>query len=76
VNVLDPEAIIIGGGFGLGLSEGPDWDHLNGATRQKHLVERASRPAHPARRHWNRRRMGAAARAWQHFKATSLTTKP
>jgi glucokinase len=32
VNVLDPEAVIIGGG--LGLSEGPFWDHFIASTRQ------------------------------------------
>ena len=32
VNVLDPEAVIIGGG--LGLSEGPFWDHFIDSTRK------------------------------------------
>jgi glucokinase len=77
VNVLDPEAIIIGGGFGLGLSEGPYWDHLIGATRQN-IWSSAHRdlPILRAGTGKDAGWMGTAASAWQHFKATSLTTKP
>src|SRR6266581_4694981 len=32
VNVLDPEAVVIGGG--LGLSQGPYWEHLIASSRR------------------------------------------
>lgn len=64
VNVLDPEAIIVGGG--LGLSEGLYWDHLTASTR-RHIWSNLRRglpilrAATGADAGW----MGAAAKAWQ-----------
>ena len=64
VGVLDPEAIVIGGG--LGLSEGPFWEHFVSAARrhiwsdiQRHLhILRAATGADAG---W----IGAAAHAWR-----------
>jgi len=70
VNVLDPEAVIIGGG--LGLSGGPYWDHLVAATR-RHVWAEAHRglpilrAATGADAGW----LGAAAAAWR---ANSIST--
>lgn len=64
VNVLDPEAVVIGGG--LGLSEGPFWEHSVASTR-RHIWSAVNRPlpilraATGADAGW----LGAAARAWQ-----------
>ena len=74
VSVLDPETVIIGGG--LGLSEGPYWDHLIVATR-RHIWSDAHRelPILRAVTGADAGWMGAAARAWGHFNSTRLMTK-
>jgi len=64
VNVLDPEAVIVGGG--LGLSEGPFWDHFIAATR-RHIWSGLHRdlPILKAATGTDAGWMGAAARAAQ-----------
>ena len=64
VNVLDPEAVVIGGG--LGLSEGPFWDEFIAATRrhiwsEMHRDLPMLRAATGADAGW----IGAAAKAWK-----------
>jgi glucokinase len=66
VNVLDPEAVVIGGG--LGLSEGLFWDQLVAATRldiysDLHRNLPILRAATGTDAGW----IGAAARAWQNL---------
>lgn len=66
VNTLDPEAVIIGGG--LGLSEGPYWEHFIAATRRHcwsslHRELPILRAATGTDAGW----IGAAARAAQVF---------
>jgi glucokinase len=64
VNMLDPEAVIVGGG--LGLSEGPYWENFVPATR-RHIWSSAGRDlpilraATGADAGW----MGAAVKAWR-----------
>ena len=66
VNVLDPEAVVIGGG--LGSSEGPYWDHFIACTR-RHIWSNVHRDlpilraATGADAGW----IGAASKAWQEF---------
>jgi glucokinase len=64
VNVLDPEALIVGGG--LGLSEGPYWDSLVAATR-RHIWSPAHRdlPILRAATGTDAGVIGAAAAAWK-----------
>jgi predicted NBD/HSP70 family sugar kinase len=64
VNTLDPEAAIVGGG--LGLSEGPFWEHFIAATRRSiwsdaHRDLPILRAATGSDAGW----IGAALRAWQ-----------
>jgi glucokinase len=63
INVLDPEAVIIGGG--LGLSGGIYWNSLIASTRQ-HIWSDATRdlPILPAVLGTNAGLIGAAATAW------------
>ena len=77
VNVLDPEAVVIGGG--LGLSEGSFWDQFVPSTRRHiwsplHRELPILRAATGADAGW----LGAAARAWREFPhpSTILTTTP
>jgi len=67
VNVLDPEAVIVGGG--LGLSEGPFWDEFMAAT-QRYIWSEVHRglPILRAGTGTNAGVIGAAAAAWD-FKA-------
>ena len=66
VNVLDPEAVVVGGG--LGSSEGPYWDHFIACTR-RHIWSNVHRDlpilraATGADAGW----IGAASKAWQEF---------
>jgi len=64
VNVLDPEAVVIGGG--LGLSEGPYWDAFIAATR-RHIWSEVHRdlPILRAQTGVNAGLIGAAAAAWE-----------
>jgi glucokinase len=66
VNVLDPEAVVIGGG--LGLSEGPYWDGLEAATR-KHIYSDLHRhlPIVRATTGADAGVIGAAVAAWRKF---------
>jgi glucokinase len=66
VNTLDPEAVVIGGG--LGLSEGPYWEHFIAATR-RHFWSSLHRdlPILRAATGTDAGWMGAAARAAQQF---------
>jgi glucokinase len=66
VNVLDPEAIIIGGG--LGLSEGLYWESLVASTR-RHIWSEVHRelPILRAGTGQNAGIIGAAAAAWKKF---------
>lgn len=63
VNVLDPEAVIVGGG--LGLSEGPFWEHFVAATRT-HIWSELHRglPILRAQTGVHAGLVGAAASAW------------
>jgi glucokinase len=63
VNVLDPEAVIVGGG--LGLSEGPYWDSFIAATR-RHIWSEVHRDLPILRATTGTRAglLGAAATAW------------
>lgn len=63
VNVLDPEAIVIGGG--LGSAGGPYWEGLVAATRT-HVWSADTRtlPIRPAALGADSALLGAAARAW------------
>lgn len=64
VNVLDPEAVVVGGG--LGLSEGPFWDGFIASTR-KHIWSEVHRNLPILRAQTGVRAgfMGAAAAAWK-----------
>ena len=64
VNVLDPEAVIVGGG--LGLSEGPFWDSFIASTR-KHIWSDVHRDLPILRASTGVRAglIGAAAAAWK-----------
>jgi len=64
VNVLDPEAVVIGGG--LGLSEGPYWETVVASTR-KHIYADLHRdlPIVRATTGLDAGLIGAAATAWQ-----------
>jgi len=66
VNVLDPEAVIVGGG--LGLSEGPYWDSFIASTR-RHIWSEVHRdlPFLQATTGQNGGIIGAAATAWKKF---------
>lgn len=68
VNVLDPEAVIVGGG--LGLSDGPYWDHLLVSTR-RHIWSRLHRdlPILRAATGVDAGWMGAAMSAHRQFNA-------
>ena len=63
MNVLDPEAVIIGGG--LGLSEGPYWESLEASAR-KHIYSDLHRqlPIIRATTGADAGLIGAAAAAW------------
>jgi len=71
VNVLDPEAVVIGGG--LGLSVGPYWEGFTASTR-RHIWSPAHRElpilraATGADAGW----IGAAAAAWRKFHSTQF----
>ncbi len=64
VNILDPEAVIVGGG--LGLSEGLFWDGFTAATRQ-HIWSKVNRdlPILRAATGSNAGLLGAAVSAWK-----------
>lgn len=64
VNVLDPEAVVIGGG--LGLSDGPYWDHFIASTR-RHIWSDLHRnlPILRAATGVDAGWIGAAAKAWR-----------
>jgi glucokinase len=64
VNVLDPEAVVVGGG--LGLSEGPYWESFLGSTRY-HIWSELHRnlPIVRAATGPDAGVIGAAARAWR-----------
>ena len=66
INVLDPEALIVGGG--LGLSEGPYWESLCAATRH-HIWSEVHRdlPILRAATGSDAGLIGAAAAAWNTF---------
>lgn len=66
VNVLDPEAVVIGGG--LGLSHGPYWEQFLASTRL-HIWSTLHRelPILRATTGVDAGWIGAAARAWQEF---------
>ena len=66
VNVLDPEAVVLGGG--LGLSVGPYWESFIAATRQ-HIWSEVHRnlPIVRAATRLNAGLIGAAAAAWKKF---------
>ena len=66
INTLDPEAVVVGGG--LGLSEGPYWEHLVAATR-RHIWSPTQRdlPILRAATGEDAGWVGAAARAGQTF---------
>jgi glucokinase len=66
VNVLDPEAVVIGGG--LGLSAGPYWEGLEGSAR-KHIWSELHRdlPIVRAVTGPDAGLIGAAAAAWKKF---------
>jgi glucokinase len=66
VNVLDPEAVVIGGG--LGLSEGAYWEELEASTR-KHIWSEIHRdlPIVRAATGQDAGLIGAAAAAWKRF---------
>jgi glucokinase len=63
INVLDPEAVIVGGG--LGLSEGPYWEAFNASTRQ-HIWSEVHRdiPVVRAATGLDAGVIGAAVAAW------------
>jgi glucokinase len=73
VNVLDPEAIVIGGG--LGLSEGLFGDHLTHSVRQ-HIwaAHRRDLPILRAATGVDAGWMGAAACAWRRFAGKETPT--
>jgi glucokinase len=64
VSVLDPEAVVVGGG--LGLSEGPYWDSLVASTR-RHIWSQTHRnlPILHAATGSDAGVIGAAAAAWK-----------
>lgn len=66
VNVLDPEAVVMGGG--LGMSDGPYWDHFIASTR-RHIWSELHRdlPILRAATGVDAGWIGAAAKAAQHF---------
>jgi glucokinase len=67
VNVLDPEAVVIGGG--LGLSGGLYWEALLTATRRQIWSElHRGLPLLPAAIGADAGLVGAAAAAWQHYR--------
>jgi glucokinase len=69
INVLDPEAVIVGGG--LGLSEGPYWESFLDSTR-RHIWSDVHRevPILRAQTGQNAGVIGAAAVAWKHCTST------
>jgi glucokinase len=71
-NVLDPEALIIGGG--LGLSEGPYWESFLDSIR-RHVWSEVHRevPILRAQTGQNAGVIGAAAVAWKHCTSTCET---
>lgn len=66
VNLLDPEAVVIGGG--LGMSDGPYWDHFIASTR-RHIWSELHRdlPILRAATGVDAGWIGAAANAWREF---------
>ncbi|HMJ65669.1 MAG TPA: ROK family protein [Candidatus Binatia bacterium] len=72
INVLDPEALIVGGG--LGLSEGPYWESFLDSTR-RHVWSEVHRevPILRAQTGQNAGVIGAAAVAWKHCTSTCET---
>lgn len=75
VNVLDPEAVIVGGG--LGLSEGTYWESFNASTR-RHIWSEIHRglPILRAATGQAAGMIGAAAAAWKKRKASRLEASP
>jgi len=75
VSTLDPEAVVVGGG--LGLSEGPYWEHFIAATR-RHIWSGVHRdlPILRAATGENAGWIGAAAKAGQYFQKQLNLTKP
>jgi glucokinase len=75
VSTLDPEAVIIGGG--LGLSEGPYWEHFVAATR-RHIWSDVHRdlPILRAATGEDAGWIGAAAKAGQYFQKQLNLEKP
>ena len=73
VNTLDPEAVIIGGG--LGLSDGPYWDHFIAAPR-RHIWSGVHRdlPILRATTGTDAGWIGAATRAAEHFSVIPSST--
>jgi len=73
VNVLDPEAVIVGGG--LGLSEGLYWESFNASTR-RHIWSEIHRglPILRAATGQAAGMIGAAAAAWKKGKDSRLET--
>lgn len=71
VNVVDPEAVVIGGG--LGLSEGPFWESLVASTR-RHIWSKACRnlPITRAVTGTKAGFIGAAAAAWHRFRRSEF----
>ncbi len=68
VNVLDPEAVILGGG--LGSSAGLYWDEFAAATRRSIWSDRRrGLPIHQAATGADAGWIGAAAQAWRRFLA-------
>ena len=73
VNVLDPEAVVVGGG--LGLSEGPFWESFIAASRQHIWSEtRRNLPILRAASGPDAGLIGAAAAAWQRYPISRLPT--
>jgi glucokinase len=74
VNVLDPEALVIGGG--LGLSEGPFWDSFIASTRQ-HIWSDVHRnlPILRAGTGTHAGTIGAAVNVWKRSQQSSLENR-
>jgi glucokinase len=75
VNVLDPDAVVIGGG--LGLSEGAYSEHMMAFTR-RHIWSSTQRdlPILPAATGLGAGWIGAAAKAWQEFVMAAPAATP
>jgi glucokinase len=73
INVLDPQAVIVGGG--LGLCDGPYWESFEASTRQ-HVWSDIHRtvPILHAKTGPNAGVIGAAAAAWKHVQPITSET--